>query len=108
VLGLPINHVDPYKKTLAPLPPKSKLTVQLSGNNYVSAATQNAYTDILQDGFQISGGKPQIIEKVVTVEKIVEAPISSQAVIPHLENEEEMINQEVLRLIQSTLESFKT
>ncbi|MFT5914691.1 MAG: polyketide-type polyunsaturated fatty acid synthase PfaA, partial [Bacteroidia bacterium] len=46
VLGLPLSNVDPYKKEIVPLPPKSKLTVALSGNNYVSAPTQKAHQDL--------------------------------------------------------------
>ncbi|MEM6348373.1 MAG: beta-ketoacyl synthase N-terminal-like domain-containing protein, partial [Bacteroidota bacterium] len=107
VLGLPLQHIDPYKKELAPLPPKSKLTVQLSGNNYVSPATQKDYQDILNDGFQIKRETPKTIEKIVQVEKIVEVPVVSPPSNNHLESEEEMINKEVLQLIQSTLESFK-
>ncbi|MEM1323680.1 MAG: beta-ketoacyl synthase N-terminal-like domain-containing protein [Bacteroidota bacterium] len=107
VLGLPITHIDPYKKELAPLPPKSKLTVQLSGNNYVSPATQKAYRDTLNDGFQIQGGATETIEKIVTVEKIVEVPVTNPLSNNPIENEEEMMNKEVLNLIQSTLESFK-
>ncbi len=107
VLGLSISNIDPYKKDLVPLPPKSKLTVQLSGNNYVSAPTQKAYQDVMNDGFQISGGATKVIEKIVTVEKIVEVPVTNNITNTQIENEEEMINKEVLQLIQNTLESFK-
>ncbi|MEO0584840.1 MAG: beta-ketoacyl synthase N-terminal-like domain-containing protein, partial [Bacteroidota bacterium] len=111
VLGLPISHIDPYKKDLVPLPPKSKLTVQLSGNNYVSPATQKAYQDVLNDGFHIQGGTTETIEKIVTVEKIVEVPVevpvAQNSPNPQTETEEEMMHKEVLALIQSTLESFK-
>ncbi|GAB5552554.1 MAG: hypothetical protein Sapg2KO_21450 [Saprospiraceae bacterium] len=107
VLGLPLSNIDPYKKEITPLPPKSKLTVQLSGNNYVSAPTQKAHQDILTDGFQISGSEPKVIEKIVTVEKIVEVP--SQNPNPtQPENEEEIMNKEIFQLLQSTLDSFKT
>ncbi len=107
VLGLPLSNIDPYKKDLAPLPPKSKLTVQLSGNNYVSAPTQKAYQDVLNDGFQVAGNASKIVEKIVTIEKIVEVPIVD---LPNnnIENEEEMINKEILQLLQATLESFKS
>ena len=96
VLGLPISHIDPYKKELAPLPPKSKLTVQLSGNNYVSPATQKAYQDVLNDGFQIQGRATETIEKIVTVEKIVEVPVGSNEPNTQTETEEEMMNKEGL------------
>ncbi|MGK0363171.1 MAG: acyl transferase domain-containing protein/acyl carrier protein [Saprospiraceae bacterium] len=112
VLGLPLANVDPYKKDLAPLPAKSMLTVKLSGNNYVSAPTQKAYDDVMNDGFQISGGGgtkivEKIVEKIVTIEKIVEVPVATNGTNTQIENEEEMINKEVLALLQNSLESFK-
>ncbi|MFT5385823.1 MAG: polyketide-type polyunsaturated fatty acid synthase PfaA, partial [Saprospiraceae bacterium] len=107
VLGLPLTHVDPYKKTIAALPPKTKLNVMLSGNNYVSAPTQKAYQDVLNDGFKISGGQTKVIEKIVEVEKIIEVPVGNITNI-QTENEEEMMNKEILQLLQATLESFKT
>ncbi|MEM6803843.1 MAG: phosphopantetheine-binding protein [Bacteroidota bacterium] len=107
VLGLAISHIDPYKKELAPLPPKSKLTVKLSGNNYVSPATQKAYQDTLNDGFKVQGGQTKTIEKIVTVEKIVEVPVANTPSPSQTENEEEIMNREILELIQSTLASFK-
>lgn len=113
ILGLPISNVDPYKKEITPLPPKSKLTVALSGNNYVSAPTQKAHTDLMTDGFKISGGGTKVIEKivevekVVEVEKIVEVPVQNNHPV-QTENEEEIMNKEVFQLLQSTLDSFKT
>ena len=106
VLGLPLSNIDPYKKEIAPLPPKSKLTVPLSGNNYVSAPTQKAHQEMMNDGFKIAGGETQIIEKIVTVEKIVEVPSQHSTAIPP-ENEEEIMNKEVFQLVQTTLDSFK-
>jgi acyl transferase domain-containing protein len=106
VLGLPLSNIDPYKKEITPLPPKSKLTVSLSGNNYVSAPTQKAHQDIMNDGFKIAGGGTQVIEKIVTVEKIVEVSAQNSTPIPP-ENEEENMNKEVFQLLQTTLDSFK-
>ncbi|MCG8326975.1 MAG: acyltransferase domain-containing protein, partial [Chitinophagales bacterium] len=107
VLGLQISNVDPYKKEITPLPPKSKLTVQLSGNNYVSLPTQKAHQDIMNDGFQISGGASKVVEKIVTVEKIVEVPVQELS-DTQFENEEEIMNKEIFQLLQATLESFQT
>ncbi len=107
VLGLPLSNIDPYKKELTALPPKSKLTVALSGNNYVSAATQKKYQDHLTDGFKITGGETKIVEKIVTVEKIVPTP-STSLTSTHLENEEEIMNKEVFQLLQATIDSFQT
>ncbi len=107
ILGLPLSNIDPYKRNLPPLPAKTKLNVQLSGNNYVSAPTQKAYQDVLNDGFQISGGQSKIVEKVVIQEKIIEVPVGNNNNI-QTENEEEMMNKEILQLLQATLESFKS
>ena len=109
VLGLFLTNIDPYKRDLTPLPAKSKLTTKLSGNNYVSASTQKAYQEVMNDGFKISGGSDKVVEKIVTVEKIVEKIVEVPATNGHspIENEEEMINKEVLQLLQNTLESFK-
>ncbi|MEO0338832.1 MAG: beta-ketoacyl synthase N-terminal-like domain-containing protein, partial [Bacteroidota bacterium] len=106
VLGLPISNIDPFKKILAPLPPKSKLTIPISGNNYVSPTTQKAYQDIMNDGIQISGGETKVIEKIITVEKTVEVP-APQLNLTQSENEEEIMNQQTLQLLQATLESFQ-
>ena len=107
VLGLPLSNIDPYKREIAPLPPKSKLTVALSGNNYVSASTQKKHHDLMNDGFKISGGGSKIVEKIVTVEKIVEVP-STNGFHSQSENEDEIMNKELYKLLQTTLESFKT
>jgi len=110
VLGLPLKNVDPYKAKQALPTAKNKMTVQLSGNNYVSPKTQKAYQDVLNDGFKIKGGQPQIIEKIVEVpvekivqvEKIIEVPVNNSS----LQNTEDM-TKEALQLLQQTLESFQ-
>ena len=107
ILGLPLTNIDPYKRELPPLPAKTKLNIRISGNNYVSAPTQKAYQDVLNDGFQISGGQDKIVEKIVIQEKIVEVPVGNNTNI-QTENEEEMMNKEILQLLQATLESFKS
>ncbi|MFT6215679.1 MAG: polyketide-type polyunsaturated fatty acid synthase PfaA, partial [Roseivirga sp.] len=107
VLGLPLSNIDPYKKEIAPLPPKSKLTVPLSGNNYVSAPTQKAHEDMMTDGFKIAGGGTKIVEKIIEVEKIVEVPVENTNGAQS-ENEEEIMNKEAFKLLQVTLDSFKT
>ena len=110
VLGLPLSNIDPYKKEISPLPPKSKLTVALSGNNFVSAATQKVHQDLMTDGFKISGGGTTVVEKIVTVEKIVEIPAQlpvQKGMHSQSDNEEEIMNKEVYTLLQATLDSFK-
>jgi polyketide-type polyunsaturated fatty acid synthase PfaA len=106
VLGLPLSNIDPYKKELAVLPPASGLTLQLSGNNFVSAATQKTHKDLMNDGFKISGGETKVIEKIVKVEKIVEEPTQS-GVHQQAQNGEDIKSKEVYQLLQSTLDSFK-
>ena len=110
MLGLELNNIDPYKRDLPAPAAKTKLNVKLSGNNYVSAQTQKAYTDVMNDGFKISGGETKVIEKIV--EKIVEVETikesnSSNHFSNQFETEEEMMNKEILELIKNTLESFK-
>ncbi|MCB9291348.1 MAG: acyltransferase domain-containing protein [Lewinellaceae bacterium] len=105
VLGLPLNHVDPYKKERHAASAKTRLNVTLSGNNYVSAPTQQAYQEALNDGFRIAGGQPKIIEKIVEVEKVVEVPAEKEMDFQN-ENEEEAMNKEALKVLQAALESF--
>ena len=113
VLGLPLANIDPYKKDMPALAAPTKMNVRISGNNYVSEPTKKAYQDVLNNGFRISGNQTKVIEKIVEVEKIIEvekvvevAVENTRASLP--EKEEEMMNKEVLQLLQSTLESFKT
>jgi polyketide-type polyunsaturated fatty acid synthase PfaA len=47
ILGLPIGEVDTFHRALAKPKPLSKMNVKLSGNNYVSPATKQAYQDAL-------------------------------------------------------------
>ncbi len=54
VLGLPLRNVDPYRERFqsyqaAPSP----ANIRLNGANYVRPATQQAFEDALNDGFQI-------------------------------------------------------
>jgi acyl transferase domain-containing protein len=118
VLGLTLKNVDPHKREMPALPALTKMNVKISGNNFVSAPTQKAYQDVLNDGFQISGGGQtkvvekiveieKIVEKIVEVEKVVEVPVGN-GINSQIENEEEIMNKEMLQLLQSTLESFKS
>jgi len=111
VLGLSLKDIDPYKKQMEPLPPKSKLTVKLSGNNYVAEDTKKTYNDVMTDGFKIKGASTQIIEKVVEkiikvdkiVEKIVEVPSKNGLHIT-----DNTMQKETILLLQETLNAFKT
>ena len=111
VLGVSLNNVDPYKKDTPILPPKTKLNVDLGGNNYVSPKTQKAYTDVMNNGFQVSGGQTKIIEKVVEkiveVEKVVGVPAANHF-INQTESEEEIMNKQALEIIKSALETFNS
>ncbi len=105
VLGLPLADIDPYKKESAAPVAKTKLNVSLSGNNYVSGPTQKAYQEALSDGFRVSGGQETIVEKIIEVEKIVEVPAERETDL-QIENEEEAMNKETLKVLQAALESF--
>lgn len=60
VAGLELKDIDPYQ--IDPLPPKKpanpRLSIQLSGNNYVSSKTQQAFAEALMDGHQVRLPKP--------------------------------------------------
>ena len=83
VIGFDLSSFDPYAKTVGDTvpPKKSPMAMKLSAASYVSPKTQQAFTDALNDGYQIASGvsaEPEvkvvekIVEKVVEVEKIVE------------------------------------
>ena len=117
VIGVTMNEIDIYKKASAKLPALTKLNVKLGGHNYVSPPTKKAYVDVMNDGFKIKGGgttvveKPIIkeIEKIVEIEKFVEVPVEKivEKVIYQNNNEEDM-NKEIVQLLQTTLDHFKT
>ena len=114
VAGLPLKNIDPFKIPSKTPAVKTKLNLDLSGNNYVSPQTQKAYQDVLNDGFKISGGTTIIekevikeVEKIVEVERIVEIPVNGHSNQTTIE-EEEMMNKEVIQILQNTLEHFKT
>jgi len=107
VVGIKLSNIDPFKREFSTGSPLTKLNVKLSGNNYVSEPTQKAYTDVLNNGIKISSGSSKVIERIVEVEKIVEVPVSNNTTI-QIEKEEEIMNKEVLQLLQSTLETFKS
>nr|WP_245542702.1 type I polyketide synthase [Psychromonas ossibalaenae] len=87
VLGLSLADIDPYNAVARPTtPPKrSPLAMKLTGAAYVSPKTQKAFTDALNDGWQLTA--PQHQEKVVVkevikeviVEKVVEKIVYVQA-----------------------------
>jgi len=118
VIGVALNEVDIYKKPSKVNPALTKMNVKLGGHNYVSAPTKKAYRDVMNDGFKIQGGgttvieKPVIkeVEKIVEVEKFVEVPVEKivEKVIYQNNNEEEDMNKEVVQLLQTTIEHFKT
>ena len=113
VLGVSLQNIDPYKKDLPTPAAKTKLNVEISGNNYVSPKTQQAYQEVLNNDFKISGGGTvekiveveKVVEKIVEVEKLVEVP-ASNSFINQSESEEEIMNKQALEIIKSALETF--
>ncbi len=104
VLGINLNNIDPHYRAPKTLAAPGKMNVKISGNNYVSQGTQKAYTDVMSNGFKISGGgSEKIIEKIIEVEKIVEV----ESIPVHLNNQEEMLQKETLDLLKSTLDHLK-
>ena len=104
VLGLTLNNVDPFKRNFGAIPAPTKMNVKLSGNNYVSAATQKAYTDVLNNDFKISNissTQQSNIASNGTTHTV--APVTRNTA----QNEEEMLNREALNLLKEAIESFK-
>jgi acyl transferase domain-containing protein len=59
VIGLALTSTDPHQIMPAPAAKKRKgLTVQLSGNNYVSDKTRAAFQDALNDGYRLQLDAP--------------------------------------------------
>jgi acyl transferase domain-containing protein len=58
VIGMNLGNLDPYKlpAVLPPIATKKTLSVKLTGINYISDKTKNAFTEALQDGHKISRG----------------------------------------------------
>ncbi|WP_245597656.1 type I polyketide synthase [Psychromonas aquimarina] len=78
VLGLSLNDIDPYNAAARPTtPPKrSPLAMKLSGAAYVSPKTRQAFTDALNDGWQLTA--PPQPEKVVVKEVIKEVIVEKE------------------------------
>ncbi len=104
VIGLSLSNIDPFKRHFGASPKPSKLNVRLSGNNYVSNATQKAYTEVLNNDFKlsnISSIEQSSIASNGSAKTI--APVSNNTA----QNEEEMLNREALNLLKEAIESFK-
>jgi hypothetical protein len=56
VIGMNLGNLDPYKlpAVLHPISSKKTLSVKLTGINYISDKTKNAFTEALADGHKIS------------------------------------------------------
>ncbi|MCC5613912.1 acyltransferase domain-containing protein [Nostoc sp. CHAB 5836] len=61
VIGLTLNHLDPYQlpQTIPPIETKKTLNVRLNGINYRSQKTKNAFALALQDGHQVTLSSPE-------------------------------------------------
>ena len=105
VLGLPISNLDPYATAEAKPGAPQKLTVKLSGNNYVSEATQKAYREVMENGHTISQGEPRVIEKIVEVEKIIE--VSPQSFLAEEASTDNDMDKHTLELLQSAIKSIQ-
>ena len=103
VLGVPMNNIDPYKRHFAEPGALSKMNVKLSGNNFVSDATKQAYTDVMSNDFKISNQTSSTISNGSTATPSV----VKEATKTTIQNEEEMLNKEALRLLKETVETFK-
>ncbi|WP_373397691.1 beta-ketoacyl synthase N-terminal-like domain-containing protein [Algoriphagus halophilus] len=113
VLGIALSDIDPYKKNIPQPPEKSKLTVALSGNNFISPSTKKAYFDMMNNDFQIS--KNEIIKvektmekdesKIIKNENTGNSPIQNRTQV-NTGNEINITNKEVFQLLKSTIDSL--
>ncbi|WMX12265.1 polyketide synthase [Aureispira sp. CCB-E] len=115
VLGLELKDIDPFKAPSTKPAPKTKMTINMGGHNYVSKPTQKAYYDALNDGYQIQGGNGKVVEKIVEVikevpvekivEKIVEVPVDKVVYSnPINQEEDEEMNKELIETLKATVE----
>ncbi len=100
VLGLPLGNLDIFHRQETKPQAITKMNVKLSGNNYVSAPTQKAYEEVLNNNFKIKQTSVQI--PVTEIKETV-----TPQVVAVDQNEEDLMNKETLNLIKETLEHFK-
>nr|WP_045110309.1 type I polyketide synthase [Moritella viscosa]SHO15137.1 Polyunsaturated fatty acid synthase PfaA [Moritella viscosa] len=91
VLGVSLENLDPYDAVKRPLaaPKASPMLMKLSAASYVSPKTKKAFADALTDGWTVKQAKaapvavpqPQVIEKIVEVEKIVEKIVEVEKIV---------------------------
>jgi polyketide-type polyunsaturated fatty acid synthase PfaA len=129
VVGLQLGNIDPFKAPRTKPAPKTKMSINMGGQNYVSPKTQKAYQDALNDGYQVQGGSGKVVEKIVEVikevsvekivevikevpvdrivEKIVEVPVDKVAYsnpINQEEEEDQDMNKELIETLKATVE----
>ncbi|MCJ8350479.1 type I polyketide synthase [Moritella sp.] len=91
VLGVTLENIDPFDAVKRPLtaPKASPMVMKLSAASYVSPKTKKAFEDALTDGWTVKQAKaapvavpqPQVIEKIVEVEKIVERIVEVEKIV---------------------------
>ncbi|SQD77118.1 type I polyketide synthase [Moritella yayanosii] len=91
VLGVALENIDPFDAVKRPLtaPKASPMVMKLSAASYVSPKTKKAFEDALTDGWTVKQAKaapvavpqPQVIEKIVEVEKIVERIVEVEKIV---------------------------
>ena len=91
VLGVALENIDPFDAVKRPLtaPKASPMVMKLSAASYVSPKTKKAFADALTDGWTVKQAKaapvavpqPQVIEKIVEVEKIVERIVEVEKIV---------------------------
>jgi polyketide-type polyunsaturated fatty acid synthase PfaA len=88
VIGMNLSNLDPYQlpAVLPPISTKKTLSVKLTGINYVSDKTRNAFQEALADGHQVgsrSAGsapknpEPETAPKITEIETSVIAKIAA-------------------------------
>ncbi|WP_035336614.1 type I polyketide synthase [Dokdonia sp. PRO95] len=103
VLGCTLGDIDKNARAAMEPAKQPKIAVKISGNNYVSPATQKQYKDVLNNGFKVSGST-EIIKTVEVIKEVVkEVPTTLNQVNSEQDTEENMM----IDVIKSAVEGIK-
>ncbi len=102
VLGLKMSNLDPHSRQLGLATKPGKTTIKLSGNNFVSEATKNAYTEVLANDFKITNTGSN--QNTFIQNKPI---LKTETIENNIQTEEEMLNLETIKLLKDTVETFK-
>jgi len=103
VLGCELGTLDSNARHEATPLALHKMAVKIAGNNYVSPATQQAYKDVLNNGFKVSGAT-EIIKNVAVIKEVIkEVPAATSKINSDQVTEEDMM----VDVIKSAIDGIK-